>query len=228
MTPTAPKLSPQDRASMARAIEQDFAAAAEAREAGRAANLGERKAARKEHRERLRLIHAHALEEPSTRDAAEFFLSDIYPEEAPAWRDSQALKALPSLAKFLPEDALKALSSAALLDNLTEQADAAMAQAGADASYEEAYVLASQGLRQRQIEALEQAGRSLAAMASSPFARPALIAMRLPARLGGLGDLQSFLERGLAAFEKLRDPASFVQGLANAELAEMRRIFQEK
>lgn len=221
---TSGNLSSEDRSNLAREIGLNFSMAAEIRRTERSLRPGERRRIRVENVARLRIIHAKALGDHRTRDAAEFFLTDIYPEETPPWRDSQALKAIPSLAKLLPENALLALSAAALLDRLTEEADAKMAQAGLRASYEEAYAMAGQALRERQIAALVDAGRALSSLASSSMAKPALIAMRIPARLGGFGDLQSFLERGLAAFEQLQEPAEFAKNLAQDELAEMRRI----
>lgn len=217
-------LSPEDRANLAREIGLNFSIAADIRRAERSLRPDERRRIRGENVSRLRIVHAKALADQSTRDAAEFFLTDIYPEETPAWRDSQALRAIPSLAKLLPENALRALSAAALLDRLTEEADAAMAQAGLDATYEEAYAMAGQALRERQIAALVDAGATLSSLASSALAKPALAAMRIPAKIGGFGDLQSFLERGLAAFEQLADPAQFAKNLASDELSEMRKI----
>jgi hypothetical protein len=48
---------------------------------------------------------------------------------------------------------------------------------------------------------------------------------RLPARAAGLGALQSFLERGCAAFTALGDAGAFLADIRRSETAAMRRLF---
>ena len=213
------------RGELARQVAEGFSKAARLRTQSRQRFGAARVAVRQGQREKLQALHASALTHPSTASAAAFFFSDIYPEHTQPWRDALARSALPSLSKLLPLDALMALAAAAALDEATEEADCASAAAWDGSSWERAYMAAGQGARERQIQALLDAGERLGEMSSNRLARPALAAMRLPARLAGLGELQSFLERGLAAFESLPDPADFARELAGRELAWSRALF---
>ena len=48
---------------------------------------------------------------------------------------------------------------------------------------------------------------------------------RVPARAAGLGELQSFLERGYAAFAELGDIRSFLADIGDNETRVMERLF---
>ena len=68
-------------------------------------------------------------------------------------------------------------------------------------------------------------GHGLDAAVRKPALGLLLKLSRLPARAAGLGELQSFLERGFAAFATLDRPAAFVDGVVARELEVSRRLF---
>jgi hypothetical protein len=213
------------RKALTQQTEAGFARAAQLRRQARERFPQGRAWARSEQRDKLALLHAGDLAAPRTAAAARFFLSDIYPAQTQPWRDALAPRAVATLGKFLPMEALAALAAAADLDAATEEADWPTAAAWPGSSWEEAYKAAGLPARERQIDALLVAGERLGAMAGNKLARPALVAMRLPAKLAGLGALQNFLERGYAAFESLADPKAFAEGLAERERQWARTLF---
>lgn len=166
-----------------------------------------RLALRSKGREKLSEARTKLFSGPASA-AGDFFLNDIYPERSPAWRDAQALPAMSSMAGLLPAPALRALRWAARLDALTERLDAAAC---------ESWLAGGADLRERQLEALECVAQALIGCARLPMVSQALRAMSFPARMAGLSELQSFLERGLYAFKALPDPEAFVSKLIEHE-----------
>ena len=59
----------------------------------------------------------------------------------------------------------------------------------------------------------------------APLLRHALAVMRMPARAAGLGALQGFLERGVAAFARMRGATEFLDTIDARESALMNAIF---
>lgn len=227
-----------ERATMAALIQTDLSDARSIRKEQTRSRPQLRKALRSWQRERLRTTHAQALLDPATSAAAFFFLEEIYPVSTAAWRDSQAFSALSSLCKLLPDAALEALAAAAAMDRLTEELDAAWCEhwlraRGKDAefsqdidpaSYQEAYRRCDAQAREAQLKALSAASASLMRVSGMPLASGALRAMKFPARLAGLSDLQEFLERGYRIFSELSRPEEFCQQLQEREerfMAEM-------
>ena len=64
--------------------------------------------------------------------------------------------------------------------------------------------------RERQIDLIQDVGRSLDRLARRPFISTSLALMRKPASLAGLTELQSFLERGYAAFRQMGSADEFL------------------
>lgn len=214
----------------------DLERACELRRAGEASGARLRAMVRGRRRERMRELHGALWGSASSARAADFFLDDVYPERAQEWRDAQALRALGSMARLMPMSALEALGEAARLDELTEGIDAGvqgrLARMGWGSAGEEPAGGAGEGFGEacdkaawmggpsesrEQREALGRVARALVSAARLPFARQALGAMRLPARLAGLSGLQGFLERGLGAFAGLGDARGFCEGLVERE-----------
>jgi hypothetical protein len=174
---------------------------------------------------RLARTHADLLGHPRFADAASFFLTDIYGAHDPGERDAEVKRVVPAMTRLLPQAGLETVADAIELDALSEDLDAAMVAAldgRVDtldaATYGRAYrQVGRQKDRKRQIELIEHITRSLDRLAHLPFISTTLAAMRTPARLAGLSDLQSFLERGYAAFRKMGGAEEFLDLVVTRE-----------
>jgi hypothetical protein len=168
--------------------------------------------------QRLARTHASLLATPRFAEAATFFLTDVYGANDPAARDAEVRQVLPAMTKLLPVGGLEIVADAIELDALSETLDAAMVAAlgrrisGFDAAdYGRAYRKVDRRPdRERQIDLIQHLGQSLDRLSRRPFISTTLAMMRKPAQLAGLGDLQSFLERGYAAFRKMGGAEEFL------------------
>ena len=185
---------------------------------------------------RLSDSFAPLLEDARTRGAAGFFLSDLYGDRDFSGRDRDLARVLPLMLRLLPEPLIATVADAIALAALSHALDLRMAEAlvallPADApigseSYAKAYrTVGLPRLRRAQIALIGRLGHGLDAAVRKPALGQWLKLSRLPARAAGLGELQSFLERGFAAFATLDRPAAFVDGLVARELEVSRRLF---
>jgi len=182
---------------------------------------------------RLARTHADLLASPRFGAAAEFFLSDLYGPQDISVHTQEVRRIVPVMSRTLPAAALETVADAIELDALSEELDAAMIAAlgekreALDASaYAGAYrAIGHRAERARQIDLIEHLGRSLDGLTRHPFIGAALKMMRKPAELAGLGALQSFLERGYAAFRVMRGGADFVDIVAGRERAISEALF---
>jgi hypothetical protein len=167
---------------------------------------------------RLARTHADLLKDPRFGDAASFFLAEIYGAHDAGERDAEVERVVPVMTRLLPEAGLETVADAIELDALSEDLDAAVVKAlggRADridaAAYGRAYrKVGRQEDRKRQLDLIQSLGRSLDRLTHQPFLAGTLKLMRRPAKLAGLGDLQSFLERGYAAFRKMGGAEEFL------------------
>lgn len=169
--------------------------------------------------QRLARTHADLLASPRYQHAARFFLSDLYSPRDLSTRDSEIERVLPIMTRLLPESGLRALSLAAELDALSERFDGAMTDTlGAhldaqlsEADYADAYrQVGDHAGRAHQIGLIRATGEMLDRLAHKPGLRTLLKTMRKPAQLAGLGELQTFLERGFDAFRSMRSADEFL------------------
>jgi hypothetical protein len=169
------------------------------------------------------------------RAAAEFFLSDLYGERDMSWRDRDLKRMLPTLARWLPTSMLETVGKALELDLVTQRLDLGMARAlkrsqraNAEvdtASYAHAYRVSDIGSdRERQLELLMEVGRDLDAIVRKPLIFSILRLAKGPAHAAGLGNLQSFLERGFSAFRAMHGADEFLATIENGEREVMRRL----
>ncbi|MFT4177899.1 MAG: hypothetical protein QM612_00310 [Thermomonas sp.] len=176
------------------------------------------------------------LRDPARRPAARFFLTDVYGDHDFRQRDADIARVLPMMQKLLPGPLLDTVATGIELGALTHAFDLRMAEAlhalaprrrTLDAAlYAQAYrQVGHPRLRARQIMLIDEVGRGLAAALRMPGVGTLLKLSRLPARAAGLGELQSFLERGFAAFADLGDAATFLAEIRVNEQAVMRRLF---
>lgn len=170
-----------------------------------------------------RLADTHAdLMRGDTREAALFFLEELYGAHDLSQRDVDLERIAPTMLKVLPADALQTMTDAMCLDALAERLDTAMAQLLGPEFTEEQYVQAyrqamTRADRERQLDLVEKLGDSLSDLVRIPMLYGTLVLMRGPARLAGLGSLQRFLERGFTAFRKMKKPRDFVYTITRRE-----------
>lgn len=169
-------------------------------------------------------------EHPRYRDAAEFFLSDLYGAGDASWRDRDLARVLPTMLRWLPTGVLGSLADALELDLISQRCDLAMVDHLPEghidvAAYARAYrasVDAAQ--RKRQIALIGDVGRELESIVRKPFILGVLKLARGPARGAGFGELQGFLERGFSAFRAMGPAHEFLGTITSGETAAMQKL----
>ena len=164
---------------------------------------------------RLALTHRDLAANPRFAAAAKFFLGDLYGPRDLGAHIEEVRRIVPIMVKTLPASGLLTVARAVELDALSEDLDGAMVEAideRADridnAVYAEAYLKVGRAEdRRRQIDLIELLGGALDALTHHRFIGATLKLMRKPAEMAGLGELQSFLERGYVAFHHMRGGA---------------------
>jgi len=168
------------------------------------------------------------------RGAVAFFLDDLYGEHDASWRDRDLARMMPTLVRWLPEAMLGTVADALELDWLSHVLDVRVAQLleASDATtlnapvYATAYREAGSAReRSRQLQLLLTVGRDLESIVRKPFVYGVLKLARGPAASAGLGSLQSFLERGFAAFRQLGSAEHFLSTIERHERATMKALF---
>ncbi len=183
---------------------------------------------------RLARTHRDLLESRRFRDAAKFFLTDLYGPGDMSRHIEEVRRIVPVMTNVLPDSGLATVAHAMQLNALSESLDGAMvewlgekASEITDALYGEAYRAVGRAEdRERQIDLIDLLGQALDKLTHVRFIGTTLRVMRRPAQLAGLGELQAFLERGYAAFGSMRGGAGdFVSIVAARERAISRALF---
>jgi hypothetical protein len=185
--------------------------------------------------QRLAKTFADLRDAPRFRAATDFFLDDLYGASDASWRDRDLKRMLPTLRAWLPEHMLHTVGAALELDLLSHELDLGVAQKlmpllkpgeTLDAErYAKAYRAAgTHDDRQRQIDLLLEVGHELDRIVKKPLIFTILKLARAPARAAKLDRLQSFLERGFAAFAKMGDATDFLEHIERRERAVMERL----
>ena len=172
---------------------------------------------------RLAITHADLVDDPNTREAALFFLEELYGARDLTQRDSDVERIIPTLEKVMPYHTLETITDAITLDALSETMDSIMAKhlgehfdaADYAAVYRE-FTRASE--RERQIQLVQALGNSLCHLVRIPFLAMTLAMMRGPAKMAKLSNLQNFLERGFTTFKAMKNPQAFVKAITEREL----------
>jgi hypothetical protein len=165
---------------------------------------------------RLQRTHRDLLENRRFRDAARFFLTDLYGPNDLSRHVEDVRRIVPVMTKVLPDSGLAAVTHAIELNTLSESLDGAMAETLSpeaakitDAAYGAAYrAVGRADDRRRQIDLIALLGGALDRLTRQRFIGMALKMMRKPALIAGLGELQAFLERGYSAFGAMRGGAA--------------------
>lgn len=184
---------------------------------------------------RLEKSFVDFLAQPRTEPAARFFLDDLYGDYDVSRRDHDVERVLPLMRKLLPAHLIETAADAIELAWLSHAFDLRMAEQLErlsprvrkldEALYAQAYrAVGKPRLRAHQIALILRVGKTLDEAVHKPWIPRLLRASRLPAKLAGLGTLQTFLERGFAAFKELRGADDFLDAIAERELRASRRL----
>ena len=155
--------------------------------------------------------YADLLREGPYRDAARFFLDELYSDKDYADRDAQFGRIAGALQTLFPKQVVATAVSLAQLHVLTEELDHAMGlhwpaehvngPSSRHAWYTSAWrVVGRRAERNRQLQVVQDIGAELARLTRMPGLRLMLRMMRKPAHAAGLGSLQEFLESGFDTF----------------------------
>lgn len=180
---------------------------------------------------RLDATYQDLAREPRYEEAIAFFRSDLYGPGDFSRRDADLARIVPTMQRVLPSGALATVTMAIELSALSQELDRALlAKLGASpltvTTYCVAYrACANRADRERQIALIGTVGRGLDQYVRARLVRHALAVMRMPARAAGLGALQGFLERGVAAFARMRGATEFLDTIDTRESALMNAIF---
>ncbi len=186
--------------------------------------------------QRLERSFSRFLQDPASRPAAHFFLSDVYGDRDFSQRDADIAKVMPMMQRLLPSALVATVTDGIELGVLTHALDLRMAQALErlapgrrtidEALYAKAYRdVGLPRLRARQIALIDHVGQGLASALRMPGVSLLLRLSRVPASAAGLGELQVFLERGFAAFAGLDDAQAFLADIRHHESTAMARLF---
>ena len=186
---------------------------------------------------RLTATYADVAANPLYRPATDFFLADLYTTRDLTERDRELGRALPAMVKLMPSAALEPLEVALELDAGTEALDADLAarlpidRDGKPKLDTETYAAAYRTPadlkpRERQIELLVAVGTALDKVAHGRLLATTIAMMRGPAHAAGFGELQAFLERGLAAFRHMRSAREFLDIVQYRERRILARLYE--
>ena len=187
---------------------------------------------------RLEESFGRFLRDPLRRPAARFFLDDLYNDADFSRRDADIARVLPMMQALLPRGMLETLADAIELGAYTQSLDLRMAEAlealaprrrSLDVGlYTRVYItVTTPRERAQQIELIARVGHGLGRALRTTGVATLLKLARGPARAAGLGELQGFLERGVAAFSRIGDVDAFVDEIELEERNVSARLFSE-
>jgi len=170
--------------------------------------------------------------DPRYSAAVEFFLTDLYGPQEFTDRNLDLRRAWRRLKRALPLAAMNVLGQAIELEVLTLELDHAMVRALAaaqvtDARYAAAYrTVDNRAERIRQIDLIVGIGADLDRIVNRVWLGALLHAAHLPAHAAGFGALQDSLERGYAAFRRMRGAQGLLCAIRERETRFMRAMLE--
>lgn len=185
--------------------------------------------------QRLRHTHRHLLEHDRFGPAAEFFLSDLYGPQDFTQRDQDIERVYPIMTRILPDDILGSACLAMELNLLSHELDEELtrhlfhemdvSEINAE-NYSEAFRQCdNKDLRQHQMDLIHETGAELDKYVHKKWIFNTLRMCRGPAHVAGFGALQSFLERGFAAFRGMDGAADFLDLILNTERQLLEEVY---
>ena len=182
---------------------------------------------------RLMATYEDLLQDLRYADACRFFLNDLYGPGDHSLRDAQFARIVPALSRLFPADVVNTVESLARLHAVSERLDSEMARHVigpelAPADYSSAWKRTGQSeLRALQLDLLLAVGAAMQLYTKRPLMRHVLRSMRGPAKVAGLAELQTFLERGFEIFSSMRQANEFLLQIAERETRYAKLLFDD-
>ena len=183
--------------------------------------------------ERLLASHDDLANQARYQKVMQFFVEELYGPKDFSQRDADLVRAIPKLAKVLPDKAMNAMNDALALNTLSFDLDMQMAQYLNDKTLDRnTYALAYRYVgrktdRERQIDIIYHLAEQLADVIKIKGISLLISLSKRPAKLAGLLSLHEFLERGFNAFKAIGDVHSFITPVLERERALMYALFDE-
>lgn len=180
---------------------------------------------------RLLATHDDLWNSKRFRAPMQFFADEIYGPKDFSARDIELARAVPKMAKVLPEKGMQSLQTAIRLNALSLQLDLALATKIGDNvicrnSYFDCYRQSgSRHQREEQIELLETLSFDLPKVVNTPGISLILRLSRKPAKIAGVETLHAFLENGFNSFKKVGDVNDFINPVINREKEMLEALF---
>ena len=197
-------------------------------------NLKEKKDALKAYQvERLKFTHKECLNDPNTKEATKFFLTEIYSDKDLTKRDADLAKIVPMMCKLFPKELLIVLSDAIELDALTEVLDMKMCKNlnvnFTDEEYMKVYREKTKyDDRKKQIQLTNALGLSLIDVVKYPLIGGLLGKMGFPAKMMGLSEMHELLNNGFNIFKNTKNVEQFLETLIQNEYDILEDIYEIK
>lgn len=180
---------------------------------------------------RLLTTHNDLWNSKRFRPAMQFFADELYGPKDFNERDIELTRAVPKMAKVIPDKGLESLQTAIRLNCLSLELDIALVQKlGSDIidrnSYFECYRQSgSRPQREEQIQLLENLSLDLPKVVKTPGISLVLKLSRKPAKVAGVEILHTFLEDGFNSFKDIGDVYDFIDPVINREKDMMNALF---
>jgi hypothetical protein len=184
--------------------------------------------------DRLLTTHDDLWNSKRFKPVMQFFVDELYGPKDFSQRDIELKRAVPKMAKIIPNKGLKSLNTALRLNCLSLELDIALVQKlGGDAinrsSYFDCYRQSSkQSQREEQIQLLEHLSLDLPKVVKIPGISVILMLSRKPAKVAGVGVMHAFLEKGFNSFKKIGNVHDFIEPIISREREMMHALFTAK
>ena len=184
---------------------------------------------------RLLFSYDSLYQKKQYRPAMDFFTAELYGPNDFTQRDEDIKKVLPLMERVLSEETIASFEIALKLNTLSYQLDFDLVRNLGDITNisNEDYALAYRNCnnleqRQMQLNLIEMLSGNLSGIANKTSIMMLLKLSRKPAKLAGLGELQSILEKGASAFRKIKKIEDFINPILQGEKEIMQNLFSGK
>jgi hypothetical protein len=185
---------------------------------------------------RLAATYQDLLQHKQFGPACRFFLTDVYAPQDFSDRDEDILHVYQAMKRIMPASIMRTLKLVIMLNELTSRLDNQLVQVMVDelqltdkitaVMYAAAYRLCDNyDERLQQIELIVAVGQSVNRLVRLPFVGLTLRLLHTPAHLSGWAELQSFLERGFAAFKQIKNADPFLEIISQREKKILKQIY---
>lgn len=189
--------------------------------------------------ERMHATYADLANQSRYTEAIDFLIDDLFGPNSLCYRELGLQKAEATMQRILPEGLLQAVAQAVEFSLLTMQLDLRLAELldgmpdvtkgmPDNANLRMAMRLSGNYEEyRRQIRLVLEIGAEIESIVHKPFVTLGLKMCRQPARVMGLGELQDYLERGVAAFKRMHGSTEFFRIFEGREMSWLQTVFSD-